>query len=120
MSEPSTGSSQLPLTIFGRSPFDGIRLRWCAIGNMVLALYCFFGSRGGIGGILFGLLFVFLIVTTWSVTHVGTTDWRTVPPSGWRVVAGIGAVTGFVFTYLFFAVFFMTIWFIMLIADWMS
>jgi hypothetical protein len=102
----------------GRSPFDETRLRWQGAGNIVLALYCLFGA-GGAGGIVFGILFISLAVVTWVITRFGSRDWYSIPPTE-RYIAGTGAIIGVAAIYLTFGIFFLTIWFIMLIADWMS
>jgi hypothetical protein len=118
MSEPTQSSGAVPFSIMGRSPFDETRLRWQGAGNIVLALYCLFGA-GGAGGIVFGILFISLAVATWVITRFGSRDWYSIPPTE-RYIAGTGAIIGVAAIYLTFGIFFLTIWFIMLIADWMS
>jgi hypothetical protein len=110
MSEP------LPLTIAGRSPFDGIRLRWSGIGNLILAVAC--ASGGNVAGIIFGVIFLILAIATWSITRLGTRPWYALSP-GARALAGTGSVIGLVFLYLCFGIFFLTIWFIKVLAQMM-
>jgi hypothetical protein len=118
VSESAPSPTSLPCTIMGRSPFDEVRLRWQGAGNLLLALYCMFGV-GGIGGVIFGILFILLAGATWTITSFGRRDWYSIPPNG-RIIAGFGAVIGVAFVYIFFGIFFFTIWFIMLIANWLA
>ena len=118
MSEPTEASRAMPFSIMGRSPFDSIRLRWQGAGNIILALYCLFGA-GGAGGIVFGILFIALAVATWVITSFGSRNWYSIPPAE-RYIAGTGAIVGVTVIYVTFGIFFLTIWFIMLIAKWMA
>jgi hypothetical protein len=118
MSEPTPQPASLPLTIKGRSPFDERRLQWQGTGSILLALYCMLGV-GGAGGIIFGILFLLLALATWIITRFGFRDWYSIP-TGQRIIAGTGSVIGLAILYLAFGVFFLTIWFILLICDWMS
>ena len=110
MSEP------LPLTIAGRSPFDGIRLRWSGVGNLILAVACI--ATVHVAGIIFGAIFLALAIATWAITRMGTRPWYSISPGG-RALAGSGSVIGLVFLYVCFGVFFLTMWFLRIIVSWL-
>lgn len=107
MQDPAYAPPPPPLSFLGRSPVDGIRLRWSGIGNIALAMPCFFGIRNA-GGIILGLMLIALAIATWAVTQLGRKDWYYLRP-GEKVIAGIGATTGLGFLYLFFAAFWLVI-----------
>ena len=109
---------QPPLTIAGRSFFDQTRLMWQGAGNILIALYCFFGA-GGAGGIIFGILFLSLAIATWVIAGLASWDWYGIPPDYRRVIVGIGAVIGVTMMYLFFGIFFLVIWVVTHIGDWL-
>jgi hypothetical protein len=87
---PSQG--RLPLTIAGRSPVDGTRLRWAGAGNLLLGLGCIFGAGGG-GGIFFGIVFLALGAATIILTRFGTVPWHHLSKNVKPVVA-TGAAVG--------------------------
>lgn len=89
-----------PFTFADRSPFDGIRLRWGSVGDIVLGIGLI-GGVGGVGGIIFGILFILLGATTLIITRFGSTSWYEMPTSA-QVFAGVGSIIGLVFLILFF------------------
>jgi hypothetical protein len=97
--EPVSGG-HLPLNIAGRSPVDGIRLRWAAIGNLILGLGCIFGAGGG-GGIFFGIVFLALGVATIYLTRFGAVPWHNIPKNVKPVVAA-GSAIGLAWLCIFF------------------
>lgn len=90
----------LPLTIAGRSPVDGIRLRWAAIGDLILGLGCIFGAGGG-GGIFFGIVFMALGLATIYLTRFGAVSWHNIPKNVKPIVA-VGSAIGLAWLFLFF------------------
>lgn len=108
MQDPAYSSPPtLPLSFRGRSPVDGIRLRWAGIGDVVLAIVCFV-SIPNAGGVILGLLLVALAIATWAVTRLGTIHWYDLAPAG-KAVVGTGAAVGLSFLYLFFLAFWMVV-----------
>jgi len=105
MTDPSYSPPLLPLTFRGRSPVDGIRLRWAGIGCVALSMPCFFGIRG-VGGFILGLLLLGLAIAIWAITRLGTIPWYDLAPAG-KAVAGTGATVGLCFLYVFFLAFWM-------------
>jgi hypothetical protein len=90
----------LPFSFRGRSPVDGIRLRWAGIGDVALATVCFVSIRN-VGGMILGLLLVALAIATWAVTRLETIHWYDLASAG-KAVVGTGAVVELGFLYLFF------------------
>lgn len=88
-----------PFTFADRSPFDGIRLRWGSVGDIVLGIGLI-GGIGGVGGITFGILFILLGITTLIITGFGRTPWYDMPVSA-RAIAGTGSIIGLAFLVLF-------------------
>jgi len=84
-----------PLTIAGRSPFNGIRLRWGGLGAVILGIALMFSMHNG-GAIAFSVLLILLGIVTWVTTSFGRVYWYDIP-MGFRVVAGAGSVIGLAF-----------------------
>jgi hypothetical protein len=108
----------LPLTIAGRSPFDPIRLRWSGLGNILLGMGCAFGA-GGVGGVVFGILFILLGIATWIITKFGAIPWHEVSGVS-RVLVSTGAIIGTVFLYLFFFYLFIFFFVLKIVLKWMA
>ena len=107
-----------PLSIAGRSPFDERRLHWQGAGNILLALYCIFGA-GGAGWVFFGVLFLLLAIATWVIAFRADWDWYSIPRDYRLGVVAAGASIGVTFVYIFFGIFFLVIWVLRHLADWM-
>lgn len=97
-----------PLTIAGRSPFDGIRFRWGGVGDVLLGISLIGALHNG-GAIVFGILFMVLGIATWIFSGFGKTSWYAMPTAG-RVIAGTGSIIGLLFIYLVFFYFFILRW----------
>ena len=93
-----------PLTIAGRSFFDGIRFRWGGVGAILLGVSVIGGLHSG-GAIVFGILFILLGITTWILTSFGRRSWWDLSTAS-RAIAGTGSVIGMLFLYLVFFYFF--------------
>ncbi len=116
MSDASAEQRRLPFIYArGRSAVDPTRLRWSGVGNAILAMYFMFGSGSGAIGVIVGLLIIALGLATWIITGFGNREWYSIPPKP-RGIAATGSIIGVTMTYLVFGIFFLTIWFIKLIA----
>ena len=107
-------TARLPLEFNGRSPFDGIRIRWAG-----LALVCF-----GVGlpftaepaGIVFGVLFLALGVATWLLSSFGARWWYDIPTPQ-RYIVGTGAIIGTLTFIVFVGGFLVIAWLITIFAN---
>src|ERR1039457_6883803 len=93
-----------PLSIAGRSPFDERRLHWQGAGG---------------GGVFFGVLFLLLAIATWVIAFRADWDWYSIPRDYRLGVVAAGASIGVTFVYIFFGIFFLVIWVLRHLADWM-
>jgi len=91
-------SLSLPLTISGRSPFDGVRIRWGGLGAIALGVGLLCTAEPG--GILFGAVLLGLGLATWIMSGFGSTWWYEIPIPR-RYIVGAGAITG-MFVVIFF------------------
>ena len=105
-------TDKVPCTIFGRSPFDPIRLRWGGGGDLVLGVILIL--QGEPTGVAFGAVCIILGITVWILSGFGSIPFMALSTSNQRIV-GIGAVVGVVFLYTFFICFFITLWTIQLV-----
>lgn len=78
------------------------------VGNILLGVALIGGGHSG-GAVIFGVLFIILGVTTWSLGGFGRKPWSDMSPAS-RRIAGTGAVTGMLFLYVLFCWFFILRW----------
>lgn len=106
--------SQLPLTINGRSPFDGIRLRWGGLGAVGLGIGLPFTAEPA--GIVFGILFFGLGLATWILSSFGGTWWYDIPVPQ-RYVVATGAIIGMSIFIVFVGGFLVMAWVLTMFAN---
>lgn len=87
----STIPPTLPLTIAGRSPFDGIRIRWAGLAAACFGVGLFFTADPA--GIFFGVMLLGLGLATWLLSGFGNIWWFDIPTPQ-RYVVGTGAIIG--------------------------
>lgn len=97
----------VPLSIAGRSPFDGIRLRWGAGGTVFLGVAALFQATAV--GVIFGLILITLGVATWWMTQFGAISWLDLSQEA-RWVSGTSSVIGNLFLLIFFGVAILIFW----------
>jgi hypothetical protein len=71
------------------------------IGNLILGVALIGSTNGSAGGIIFGILFIILGVTTLIIGGFGRKPWFDMSPAS-RRIAGTGAVIGMLFLYVLF------------------
>jgi len=96
-----------------RKPPPGIVLKTFGggIGNIILGVALIGSGNGSAGGIVFGVLFIALGVTTLILGGFGRKPWFDMSPVN-RRIAGTGAVIGMLFLYVLF------FWFVVLRWVW--
>jgi hypothetical protein len=99
----------LPLTIRGRSPFDGIRFRWDGLADVAFGAAAMVANRTNPPGLVLGILLTLLGLATWLLTSFGQTPWQLLSTPA-KIIAGTGSIIGFVLIRVFFFVFFLVIW----------
>lgn len=105
-------STPLPFTISGRSPVDGIRLRWGGCGSVLFGVaLCVEATPVAV---FFGLVLIALGVTTLAVTRFGSISWLELS-TPLRTLSAIGAVVGVLFVLALCSCFIVTYWFIQLL-----
>lgn len=110
----TTVPQQLPLTIAGRSPFDGIRIRWGGLGALGLGIGLFFTADPV--GILFGIILLGLGLATLILSSFGSAWWYDIPVTQ-RYIVGTGAITGMLAFIVVVGGLFLTFWIIQMIAS---
>lgn len=81
------------------------------VGNIILGVALIGSSNGSAGGVVFGVLFMILGVTTLILGRFGRKPWFDMSPASQRI-AGTGAVIGMLFLYILF------FWFVALRWVW--
>ncbi len=104
----------LPLTIAGRSPFDGVRIRFGGLGGVGLGIGLFFTADPA--GIFFGIVLLGLGLATWILSSFGGTWWYDIPTPQ-RYIVGTGAVTGMLIFIVFVGGFLLMAWIIQMVAS---
>lgn len=110
----TTVPPSLPLTIAGRSPFDGIRIRFGGLGAAGLGIGLFFTANPA--GIFFGIVLLGLGLATWFFSSFGSTWWFDIPTPQ-RYVVGTGAVTGMLIFTVTVGGLFVMAWIIQMVAS---
>ena len=104
----------LPLTISGRSPFDGVRIRWGGLGAVGLGVGLLCTAEPV--GILFGAALLGLGLATWIMSGFGTTWWYDIPTPR-RYIVGTGAIAGMLIVIFFVGGVMLAAWLVQMFAS---